>query len=113
MSHSVSCPCCGQNLVSSLPAAGLKNVRFYGSTQTLVLHALAEAYPRGMTKEQLFDVIYSENPDGGPLYGPNIIAIHIGKLRPKIEQLGWTIPHNAVGAGNFGSYRLAPIGGAA
>lgn len=56
----------------------------------------------GITKEQIFDVLYSLDPQGGPLTGINILSVRLTHLRRRLAPLGLGISYG----GWKGAFRL-------
>lgn len=41
----------------------------------------------GLTKKQLFDLLYGWDPEGGPLHGVNIVSVMMVRLHKKMRHL--------------------------
>lgn len=107
----VLCPCCNQAIAGRAPIEALSEGRFPPQMRTIV-DVLSKAYPRPVSMGNLIDALYGNDPNGGPDDPEQVIRIRICSLRPQLEQYGWAIPLSTGGPGNYGRYRLAPIGGA-
>lgn len=109
---SVPCPCCNRPMDAAYaPIESLSEGRLEPQMRAIV-SALSKAYPRPVSHSALFDILYGDDPNGGPENPRNVVAVRIWKVRKQIEKYGWTIPHNNGGIGSNGRYRLAPIGAA-
>jgi DNA-binding response OmpR family regulator len=102
------CPCCGQALnnrasLESLASAPLAKL------EHRIIDAMVRAYPRSVTRAGLVDVLYFDDPDGGPDSAENIVAVMMVRLRKKLPPYGWTIPNCRSGSGNYGRYKLEPL----
>ena len=105
MTH--QCPTCGHE-VDEVPVEALCDGKM-SAGQRKIVEALALVYPRSLTMPQLVDSVYANDIDGGPDNAAGVLHILICRLRKKLPQLGWIIPKNKSGAGNFGRYRLEKI----
>lgn len=85
----MKCPCCGGEMEGGSPEvvldAGLTPL------EMAIMTPLVKAYPRGMTARQLADIVYAEDPNGGPLQADRCIAVHMFYIRAKIKPLGWHV----------------------
>ena len=60
------------------------------------------AHPEGVTRQQILDRVWADDPDGGPEFA-NVVSVHVKHMRPILEREGLTISC-AKGAG--ATYRL-------
>ena len=103
----ILCPCCNRPMeADKAPVAALTAAPVWGQHKT-ILDALASAYPRYVEQSFLIDLLYSNDPDGGPICANNIVRSRVVGLRKTIREYGWTI-----GKYTTGRYRLEPIEGA-
>lgn len=67
-----------------------------GPVERLVMNELVLAYDKKdpLRPKDIAKAIYSEDPDGGPENAFLCIRMFIGRIRKKIEPLGWTITKN-------------------
>jgi hypothetical protein len=56
----------------------------------------------------LIEIVYADDPDGGPEAAQSSISRTVMRVRMKIKRFGWTIPLARRGPGSTG-YRLQPI----
>lgn len=103
------CPTCG-HAIDEVPVKALCDGRM-SAMQRKIVEALALAYPRSLTMPQLVSSVYADDIDGGPENAAGVLHILLVRLRKKLPQLGWTIPKNISGSGNWGRYRLQKIEG--
>lgn len=105
----IVCPCCNRPMdVDHVPIEVLTEGRLEPQMRKIVT-ALAKAYPRSVSVPAIFDVLYGDDPNGGPDDPRSVVAVRICKLRTQIEKYGWTVPTNKGGPGSYGRYRLAPV----
>lgn len=98
------CTCCGQ----TLPPDDL------GITLPLrlrrILNAVRVSGRHGIRTDRLFDIIYGDDIDGGPLSGIKVLHVHISKLNKLIAPHGWRVAGEHTGnAGTYGLYRLIRV----
>lgn len=104
----IHCPTCGHETSQRSPIEGLYSAPINGPVQKAIVSALVDAYPRHVETQRLIDIVYADDPDGGPSAAQASISRTIMRVRLKIEEYGWTIPLACRGPGSSG-YRLAPI----
>ena len=80
---------------------------FHGQ-QREIFETVARAGTVGISSEQLVASVYRDDPDGGPLYARNVIAVQIRQqINPRLEQHGLKI---TAGRGRASMpYRLVPL----
>lgn len=100
----VDCPCCGQTLPPDLPAG----LVLRGRKKSVYEH-VRKAGKNGIATEVLFDRIYRDDPNGGPITGPRIIAIFVWDLNRKIAAYGQRIVGGRTGHGVYTEYKLVPL----
>lgn len=101
------CPCCNQSVDQPPPVDSLTAVLApHGHVSRRILELLSGAYPRAIAGPRLTELVYENDPDGGP--EGNSMQVVIWHLRKKIEPYGWTIPLAQHGTNSAG-YRLAPV----
>jgi DNA-binding response OmpR family regulator len=89
-----TCPCCGQ-LSDSAPPFFVDEdnnaVRVDGKTltlsplQTKLAAVMAKKYPHTATKVGIIELMYGDDPNGGPEYAESIIGIYVHAIRRKIK----------------------------
>jgi hypothetical protein len=47
-------------------------------------------HPEGLMRHQLFELVYANDPEGGP-ENENVISVHIRKANRQLERQGWKI----------------------
>ena len=96
------CPCCGGKIEAPPELEGLEHIQL-AKTPRRILEALIKSYPDGVGYSELADKVYWDSPSGGPTNYNNTLAVTVSKrLRPKLEQLGWSVGLN----GNYQGIRL-------
>lgn len=85
----MDCPCCGQKLLGDIPASALSAATDLRPVERRVVEALAQVYPKGLTRRQLADRVYANDPTGGPLSAERCIDVHLHYVRKKLSPLGW------------------------
>ena len=93
------CPTCGQTLPESLPITA----QFRGVKRE-IMKMVHKAGKNGIRSDVLFDRIYGQDPNGGPLTGLKIIAVHVCAMNRVLKPLGWHLHALTVGRGGFGFY---------
>ncbi len=84
------CPCCGQQMAGDVPVDALRDVAL-PPTAKVIIAALADAYPRGMSRQALVQHVYGLKPSGGPLTAENVVSVTMARTRPRLAPLGWTV----------------------
>lgn len=88
------CPHCGQPINRSGVSVDLGSgyvhfrdwsMRGLPRRESLLLEALANAFPRGLTKDQVVDAVYGDYVDHLAYPGETILA-HISKLRDRLVE---------------------------
>lgn len=44
-----------------------------------------------ISKAELIDALYGDDPDGGPDFADSVVKVHICRLRRKLAPYGWKI----------------------
>lgn len=78
-----SCPTCGQSLPRHRPL-GLK----LGPSTTRLFAMVEKAGPHGIPTDVLYDRLYANDPNGGPLTGHKCLHVRIYLLNKKLRQKG-------------------------
>ncbi|MER9355534.1 helix-turn-helix domain-containing protein [Mesorhizobium sp. M0514] len=103
------CPCCNRPMEAGrAPIDGLAGAALTNQQRQMVAE-MVRVYPKSVSRDRLFDILYQLDPDGGPESISNNVAVRIHKIRKVIERFGWTIPKQHGGTGIKGFYRLAPL----
>lgn len=84
------CPCCGKPINGAAPIDSLVTARL-SPEQLRIIDALASAYPRGITRRVLADIVFADDPNGGPDSAENQMSVQMHWMRPTLRQLGWTV----------------------
>lgn len=88
------CPCCGQLSESAPPffvdednSAILVDGKSIGLSplQVKLLAIMARKYPHTATKAGILEVLYGDDPNGGPEYADRIVLIYIHTIRKKLK----------------------------
>lgn len=99
----MTCEKCGH----PMPTDVLPGVPKMGPIKKRIFQAVSKATPYGIPLPDLFDKIYRDDPDGGPL-DTHGIAVHIAQMNRKwLRPRGLEI-RSALGRGNS-SYTLRRI----
>lgn len=103
------CPTCHQPVTERIPVLSLSDAPLPKAERKIV-EILGRAYPRSLDKRVLIDLLYEDDPDGGPDDPSNVLTTLVCRLRSKLPSYGWTIPKNTkAGTGIYGRYRLEPV----
>lgn len=87
------------------PAKGLNDAKL-SKLERRIVSSLADAFPRGVTKDRLISDLWFDDPNGGPDTAGNMVSVVVSRLRPKLEQHGWTIPRQKSGQASAKHYKL-------
>jgi hypothetical protein len=97
-----TCPTCGQSMPPDLPTDKLS--RMQRRVYELVVHAGS----RGINSDALFERLYADDPEGGPLTGKHSMYAIVRQVN--LTFIRYNIPYriHAPGSGNgtTGNYRL-------
>lgn len=86
------CPTCGQEAALDFPdGLELPPIRFK------IFEAVRRAGPRGITPESLLNVVYGDDPNGGPLQAHKSVQVSIHKMNDKLRGWGLRIRSGARG----------------
>lgn len=99
----VPCPCCGQ--VVGVPMLDIIIDHYQiAPMPARILRAIWNGKGHPVKSERIFDVMYEDDPDGGPHHAQmyNALKIGIWRLREKLEGSGISIESAGYGLG----YRL-------
>jgi hypothetical protein len=100
--HFKVCHCCGFPVVSE------EMGWLFRGQQQLIFDIVSASGSAGIAGEELVARVYRDDPDGGPLYARNVIAVQIRQqINPRLEPLGLRI---TAGRGRDAQpYRLVPL----
>ena len=85
-----TCPCCGSAGTRPDPKAVVDAIKM-SPTQRRIADLLASRFGRPVLCEHVADVVYADDPDGGPDGGIRVISAHISKIRRRIAKHGLSI----------------------
>ena len=74
------CPCCGAPMLIRPPRDVLRFAKLSPLARSVV-DILARTYPRTLSADDLASLVYSDDPDGGPLGAGRSIACDHGSLQ--------------------------------
>lgn len=104
------CPTCGHPVdTGAVPIESLVDAS-NGAEGSRIIGLLIDAYPRHVQTQRIANLVYCDDPNGGPDFAVETIRVIVHRLRKTLPRYGWTIPIGKRGAGSQG-YRLAPIEG--
>jgi hypothetical protein len=95
------CPCCRQALPDKPDICAE-----FGGHMALILDALERAGERGLTVVQLADIVYADQPGGGPNDPHNVIQAIICNHRKRLAEFGYAIVCNATWRGKYRLFRV-------
>jgi hypothetical protein len=78
------CPACGQ----TLPEKPLLDGAYFTPHQSRIFEIVVRAGSSGIGSDDLFDALYRDDPDGGPLSGRKSMYTTIGALNRKLAHHG-------------------------
>ena len=85
------------------------NGTHFSPKQRELLHHVTHAGPYGIDTHRLFDKLYADDPDGGPLTRYKVIHIMVCQTNIKLKPHGKKIVGTRTGHGAPGIYRLVDI----
>lgn len=97
-----ACPHCGAPM-PDVPLEAMLSACTPGQRRILDLVARRP----GLSGNEVADVVYQDDPDGGPLYARGTIAVQVKNLNKRILPLGWRVE----GRAGFHGYRLERLPG--
>jgi hypothetical protein len=100
------CPTCGQ----TFPPPFKMNWRAKRSVM-LLIEAVYRAGPNGITSDKLYEKLYGDDPEGGPVSGIRSLHVRICHTNRRLREEGWLIV-NCKGkgfAGVYGAYTLRKL----
>lgn len=98
---SATCPTCGHAITRDFAPASLPCPTEVTGQQVVILDALIAAWPRDVTMARLIDLLYGDDPDGGPDDPGRVVRVQVHRMKAWMQSYGWTI-RNRYGFG----YRL-------
>ena len=107
----VICPACGNSInADAAPIESLKYAQL-SEMERRITDALSDKYPLGLSKNEIIDVLYGSDPEGGALTASETVPVLVSRIRDKLAPFGWSIPKHHGGRGNIAFYKLQPAGG--
>ena len=95
----MKCPCCGATAPDIPRSEVVANA--LPPVQAAVLRALAANFGRFIATERLTQIVWANDPHGGPEYAKTCISAAIARMRPKL------VAHSlAVDAKQYLGYRV-------
>ena len=104
------CPCCGAPRADRAPVEALRHADLNGRTRRAV-DALIAIYPRTLTMYRLAELVYADDPTGGPAYAVASLSVAFTKSKPDLEPTGWRIGRRAPGSHEIGLWPVDPSAG--
>lgn len=92
-----TCTHCGQTLPRDYLILGLRG------KQRIIFEAVSKAGQYGLNSDRLFDMLYSEHPDGGPDTGKKVLHVLVRSVNRKLKPFGKYIaaPRGQGGPSNY------------
>lgn len=100
----IPCPVCG-NPIAGVPVEALEHVHLT-RMQRKIVAALTSIYPRTVPLAQLADLVWADDPTGGPESATNNLSVHFAKMNPTLKRFGWRVGAKMRGAKGVGLYPL-------
>lgn len=85
-----ACPCCGFREGSGNPADIARKLRLSWQ-QRAMFDVFAGNFGKFISGRQIADVIYADDPDGGPVNAENVISVPMPSFREKLRKHGLDI----------------------
>ena len=80
------CPCCGQTLPDAFPdGVHLSPIK------RRIVERVRRAGKNGILTDDLFDFVYADDPDGGPLSGKICLQAHVWQINRRLRVIGKVI----------------------
>lgn len=67
------------------------DIRAYTRLERRIIEALIQSGERHLSKRELVEQIYFDDPNGGPDWAESSISVRMVELRRKLAKNGWTI----------------------
>lgn len=99
-----SCPCCGQTLPDDIP----DGLRIEGRCREL-FDRVRRSGQRGIMADVLFNAIYADHADGGPMTGVKIISVFVCRINKRLKPFGLRVMGEHSGHGVYSTYRLVNL----
>ena len=94
-----ACECCGHPVVEYDTLRGLT------PAQQRIFNIVEKAGQAGITRKQLFDAMYSDDPNGGP-DNPNVLNVQRVKMQYALEKHGLKITTTG---GHYATWRIEKL----
>jgi hypothetical protein len=98
------CPTCGQTLPPDFPGAYQLS-----PFQLRILNTVRSAGQHGLTSAQLFERVYGDQSNGGPMSGPRSMHVIIHQMNKKLRAEGYAVRGERVGGGRVGIYKVVRL----
>jgi hypothetical protein len=83
----MNCPTCGKEITGPVPIGIVAET--FPETMKRIIFALAGG--RRLSRAALADMIYDDDPQGGPLTAESVVATTISIHRKTLAEYGWQI----------------------
>ena len=83
--------------------------KLFAGRRATLLQAVHKAGARGVTVARLFDLLYGDDPNGGPQDGANIISVYVSQINERLAKFALRVRCNRNGRAGGGSYVLEAI----
>lgn len=100
------CLTCGQTLPADSPAETILRGK-----RLELFRRIKRAGQHGISSPDLFDYLYSDDPEGGPNTGVKVITVHICHINKQIRQFGIAIKNDYGGHGVYSEYKIVNVAG--
>lgn len=77
----------------------LRHINLSSPTQARILDVLARYYPASLSLMRIAEIVWADDINGGPDDAQNCVSVHMHRLRPVLQALGWHIGRNPGGQG--------------
>jgi hypothetical protein len=92
------CPCCNRPLPPAIELQGKIRRRYWD---------FISRHPEGVTKNQIFDAVYGDDPNGGPLRGDLVVRVNVYHINKVLRKHGLRVTGRPGGPGAV--YRLVKL----
>lgn len=104
------CPTCGAKLAKPTASFEVLGEINLSKNRRRAVDCLIEKYPMFVGREAIFNAVYFDDPNDGPLEGTNSLRVMMSRLKKYLKPYGWTIESSmSHGRGREARYRLKEL----
>lgn len=107
-SDTIACPCCGAPMAGPPSVDSLLLAVGSGHTRTII-ERLVDRYPKPVRMSELIDLLWGDDPNGGPDHPRNNVYANIWRLNQQLKSRNWRVVGEQGGAAFNVQVRLVNI----